>query len=290
MSPVLTHSCSSLSSYIYNFVLSGWSIKVLSQWWWLQMKCRRTLLCCLMQAEGWWSSIERFYQIISIHITRPTYKHILYQAIGKLSGTICCIDELIAYNEISVDWQTEKSQVSCPFWWSCLGAYWWWMPPYFTFIYFVHLPPCCHLQKCIYSNGFTQKPQLAINVSWYSWYAKPCQQAALQLLPWHICAKNAINPQELQTKIVSFDSFNLQCFAAAILWQACIAFWIWNTSIVWSWSTAFGKKSLKPTQASFSTMACNLFDDHTSCLCFLVQQWCASDCDVKAWLTFVEKK
>ena len=41
------------------------------------------------------------YQIISILITRPTYKHILCQAVRKLSGTMD-IEELIANNELSI--------------------------------------------------------------------------------------------------------------------------------------------------------------------------------------------
>jgi len=38
-------------------------------------------------------------------------------------------------------------------------------------------------------------------------------------------------------------------------------------------------------------MACNLFDDHTSCLCFLSsEKWHAFDCDIKALLTILENK
>jgi len=41
------------------------------------------------------------YHIISIHITRPTYKHILYQAVRKLSGSVD-IEELTANNDLSI--------------------------------------------------------------------------------------------------------------------------------------------------------------------------------------------
>jgi len=41
------------------------------------------------------------YQIISINIRKPTYRQILYQAIGKLDGKIN-IDEQLASNSISI--------------------------------------------------------------------------------------------------------------------------------------------------------------------------------------------
>jgi len=59
-----------------------------------------------------WKVLLPHYQITSIHITRPTYKHILNQAIKKISGTFTLMNwqHIVKYQ---LHWQTEKSQVSC---------------------------------------------------------------------------------------------------------------------------------------------------------------------------------
>jgi len=231
------------------------------------------------------------YQIISIHITRPTYKHILYQAMKKLSGTFN-IEELTAHNELSIALTDRKETGVMPIdpTWAhiddeCLLI----SPPYILFIF--------HL-AAIERNAFTvlvspKKPQLVIPDKLPDTLDKPnhfsnrLYNFLLDTYVQHNLSVHRDHKDKLYHLTLSIRNVLLHFYDKLKLPSGFELPSRFDHIL----QRSEKKPLLKTSQVLFSTMARNLFDNRTSCLCFLSSaKWSAFDCDVKSLLTILEKK